>query len=594
MKSFFKSVFASCLGIVIAFAAIFLIILIFAATSMSTSTSYSDNSILKLSLEEIVPEKTDNVVQSSSMFSNKVEALGLRRILKLIDAAAKDDKIKGILIENGSTSVGQATLLSLTEGLKKFKESGKFIYSYADYHSQSSYMLCSVADSMFLNPQGGVDLKGFAVAIPFFKNTLDKIGVGMNIFYAGNFKSATEPYRLNEMSEYNRIQTRAFLDDMKDIMIDVISANRPLSREKIDNIMNELGGRTAEKSLENGLVDVIFYKDEMEDFLKEKLGVKKDKKLKTISLSKYNTLADIKEESKGKDKIAIVYAEGEIAYGGNEPGVISDERYMKMLRKIRNDDNIKAVVLRVNSPGGSAFASEMIWRELEQIKAAGKPVIASFGDYAASGGYYISSGADVIVSEPNTLTGSIGVFSILPDATKLFNDKLGINFDTVKTNDLAVGFSPFLPLSDKERALLQESTLDIYDLFLERVSKGRNLPLDSTKVIAQGRVWTGRAAQKIGLVDKLGSLEDAIGIAAEKAGMDAYKIVEYPFVKEDFFTSIIKGIIQGQNGDDDEGVLLNVANDKNAQKWLEMARQAQSIIKMKEPQARMPFIVEWN
>ncbi len=594
MKSFFKSVFASCLGIVIAFAAIFLIILIFAATSMSTSTSYSDNSILKLSLEEIVPEKTDNVVQSSSMFSNKVEALGLRRILKLIDAAAKDDKIKGILIENGSTSVGQATLLSLTEGLKKFKESGKFIYSYADYHSQSSYMLCSVADSMFLNPQGGVDLKGFAVAIPFFKNTLDKIGVGMNIFYAGNFKSATEPYRLNEMSEYNRIQTRAFLDDMKDIMIDVISANRPLSREKIDNIMNELGGRTAEKSLENGLVDVIFYKDEMEDFLKEKLGVKKDKKLKTISLSKYNTLADIKEESKDKDKIAIVYAEGEIAYGGNEPGVISDERYMKMLRKIRNDDNIKAVVLRVNSPGGSAFASEMIWRELEQIKAAGKPVIASFGDYAASGGYYISSGADVIVSEPNTLTGSIGVFSILPDATKLFNDKLGINFDTVKTNDLAVGFSPFLPLSDKERALLQESTLDIYDLFLERVSKGRNLPLDSTKVIAQGRVWTGRAAQKIGLVDKLGSLEDAIGIAAEKAGMDAYKIVEYPFVKEDFFTSIIKGIIQGQNGDDDEGVLLNVANDKNAQKWLEMARQAQSIIKMKEPQARMPFIVEWN
>ncbi|MCZ2336941.1 MAG: S49 family peptidase [Chitinophagales bacterium] len=194
MKSFFKSVFASCLGIVIAFAAIFLIIMIFAATSMSTSTSYSDNSILKLSLEEIVPEKTDNVVQSSSVFSSKVEALGLRRILKLIDAAAKDDKIKGILIENGSTSVGQATLLSLTEGLKKFKESGKFIYSYADYHSQSSYMLCSVADSMFLNPQGGVDLKGFAVAIPFFKNTLDKIGVGMNIFYAGNFKSATEPY----------------------------------------------------------------------------------------------------------------------------------------------------------------------------------------------------------------------------------------------------------------------------------------------------------------------------------------------------------------------------------------------------------------
>ena len=532
MKSFFPTFFASCLGVFAAFALCIFILIGISISSISQKESYGDNTILKLKLEEFIPEKSDNVNQQSVFFGGSSETIGLRRILTLLEAASEDKKIKGILIENNSIGVGQATVLSLMAGLQKFKESGKFIYTYADSHSQSSYLLCSVADSMFINPQGGVDLKGYGAAIPFFKNMLDKVGIEMNIFYAGNFKSATEPYRLNEMSDFNKLQTRTFLADMQEIMINKIAENRKLNPEKINNIMANLEGRTGKKALENGLVDALFYKDQLDDFLRQKLAIKEGKKLKMISLSEYNTIADIddKGKGKGKNKIAIVYAEGEIIYGSNEPGIISEKKYISMLTKIRNDKNIKAVVLRVNSPGGNAFSSDAIWRELEKIKEAGKPVIASFGDYAASGGYYIAAGADRIVAQPNTLTGSIGVYMMFPNATKLLNEKIGVNFDTIKTHEFATGFSPTNNLSEKDKALLQESTYEIYDLFIDRVSKGRKLSVDSTKVIAQGRVWTGKRAIEIGLVDELGGLDDAISIAAEKADLTDYKSVEYPFI----------------------------------------------------------------
>ncbi|MBP9197576.1 MAG: signal peptide peptidase SppA, partial [Saprospiraceae bacterium] len=494
MKSFFPTFFASCLGVFAAFALCIFILIGISISSISQKESYGDNTILKLKLEEFIPEKSDNVNQQSVFFGGSSETIGLRRILTLLEAASEDKKIKGILLENNSIGVGQATVLSLMAGLQKFKESGKFIYTYADSHSQSSYLLCSVADSMFINPQGGVDLKGYGAAIPFFKNMLDKVGIEMNIFYAGNFKSGTEPYRLNEMSDFNRLQTRTFLEDMQEIMIKKIAENRNLTPEKINNIMANLEGRTGKKALENGLVDALFYKDQLEDFLRQKLDIKEGKKLKMVSLSEYNTIADIDDKGKGKNKIAIIYAEGEIIYGSNEPGIISEKKYISMLTKIRNDKNIKAVVLRVNSPGGNAFTSDVIWRELEKIKEAGKPLIASFGDYAASGGYYIAAGADRIVAQPNTLTGSIGVYMMFPNATKLLNEKIGVNFDTIKTHEFATGFSPTNNLSEKEKALLQESTYEIYDLFIDRVSKGRKLSVDSTKVIAQGRVWTGKRA----------------------------------------------------------------------------------------------------
>lgn len=590
MKSFFQTFFASCLGVFGAMVLCVLILVGIGMSSLAKQTSISDNSILKLSLEETIPEKSDNVeVDPASILSSPTEAIGLTRILKLIDAASKDDKIKGILLENNYVSIGQSSVLSLIEGLKKFKESGKFIYSYADSHSQASYMLCSVADSMFLNPRGGVDLKGFGASIPFFKGMLDKVGVEMNIFYAGNFKSATEPFRLSEMSEYNRLQTRSFLEDIKSIMIEHITKNRKLSSEKLASVMAGLEGRTAEKSLENGLVDGLLYKDELEDFLKKKMGIAVDKKLKFITLSKYNALADI-DVSTSKDKIAVVYAEGEILYGSDDAGAVTDKKYIKMLSKIRQDKNIKAVVLRVNSPGGSAFTSDVIWHEIERIKAAGKPVIASFGDYAASGGYYIAAGADKIIAQPNTLTGSIGAFMMFPNATKLLNDKLGVRLDTVKTDEFAAGFSPMLNLSEKEKALLQETTLEIYDLFIDRVSKGRKLSVDSTKIIAQGRIWSGRDALNIGLVDQLGSLDDAITLAGKKAGLDDYKVTEYPIIEEDFMSTIIKEVSRGK----DDDVATQFFTTKDERKLLQQYQQLRNIVRLKEPQARVPYIFDFN
>ena len=591
MKNFFTAFLGSCLGIVAVFGLGILLLFAMGISGAMKQETYSKNTVLKLKLEDFIPEKTDNVSQNASLFSGVKESIGLRRILKLLDAAAKDNKISGILIENNSVGVGQATLLSLSDGLSRFKESGKFIYSYADNHSQSSYFLCSVADSMFLNPQGGVDLKGFGAAIPFFKNMLDKIGVDMNIFYAGNFKSATEPFRLTEMSEYNRLQTREFLSGMENIMLDRISANRKLPKEKLIQVMAGLEGRTGKRALENKLVDQLMYKDELDELMIKKLGLKENQKVKYLSLAKYDHMADVESED-GKDKIAIVHAEGEILYGSDEPGIISEKRYLGMLSKIRKDDKIKAVVLRVNSPGGNAMTSDMIWRELERIKEAGKPVIASFGDYAASGGYYIAAGADTIVAQPNTLTGSIGVFMMFPNATRLMNEKLGINFDTIKTHEFSTGFSPFNNLSEKEKALLQESTLDIYDLFIDRVSKGRKLSVDSTKAIAQGRVWTGKKAAEIGLVDVLGDLDDAIAIAAKKAGLDKYKVVEYPFMEKDLFSDIVREIQKSKGGEEDEMRFISLSADEK--KLLNYYQTVKSIIRCKEPNARLPFIFDFD
>ncbi|MBK9254689.1 MAG: signal peptide peptidase SppA [Saprospiraceae bacterium] len=589
MRSFLQTFLASCLGVVASFALLFIILIGMAISGSTSKPSLSNNSILKLNLESAIPEKTDNVAKSFPFGGSEAESIGLRDILRLLEHAATDKKITGIVIENSSVAIGQASLYSLIQGIEKFKESGKFVYSYGDFHSQSSYMLCSVADSVFLNPQGSVDLRGFGSTIPFFKNMLDNVGIEMDIFYAGNFKSATEPFRLTEMSEPNKIQTREFLNEMHEIFSEIITKNRNIDATALDSILTTYGSRTAKKSLEVGLVDALWYKDQLEDFLKTKLNVKADKKLKYVSLGKYSNLTELKDKVKSKDKIAIVYAEGEIIYGSDESGIISEKKYISLLNKIRNDKTIKAVVLRVNSPGGNAFSSDVIWREIERIKESGKPVIASFGDYAASGGYYIAAGADSIVAQPNTLTGSIGVFMMMPNATKLLNDKIGITFDTIKTHPYAVGFSPILSLTENERTVLQEATLEIYDLFVERVATGRKLSIDSTKVIAQGRVWTGRKALELGLVDVLGGLEEAVRIAAEKAGIEKYKVVEYPFVEPDFFATIMKEI-QRSKGDD----MVKMLSTPEERKLFMQFQELKSIIRCKDPNARLPYIFEFN
>jgi protease-4 len=587
MKQFFKFFSASCLGV---FAAIALMGLFFAAFLGSMAGNkpiVPKNTVLELNFSSFVPEKTGNV-ESSPMSFEQVDKIGLNSIVALLKYAATDDKVKGILIKGDGVNAGQATVASIREALLKFKESEKFVYSYADFYSQSGYFLGSVADSVFLNPNGMVDIKGFATMIPFYKNAMEKAGVKMNVFYAGNFKSATEPYRRTEMSEPNKIQTREFLTSMVDQYKDLVSASRNMSSDELDQIMTDYKGRDAESSLAVGLVDKIVYWDEVASTLRRELDIKADKKIKLKSITEYNAAVTLPKGSKAKEKIAVVYAEGTISYGTNTKGSVSEAKYLKILEKIKNDDDIKAMVLRVNSGGGSSITSDIIWRAIENIKAAGKPVVASFGDYAASGGYYIAVGADTIVSAPNCLTGSIGVFMMFPNMTELMNDKLGINFDEVKTHPMAVGLSTTKELTDFEKELLQKGTDDIYEKFLSRVGQGRGMTRDKVHEVAQGRVWTGTKALDLGLVDVIGGLDEAIKLAGEMAGIDDFKTKEYPSIKETFLDQVVKGISESNNVQASLGINI----DKSDLELIRQYREVKNLILDRTPQARLPFILK--
>lgn len=587
MNQFFKFFTASCLGVFAAIAIIFLVFAGFLGSMAGNKPVIPKKTVLELDFSSFVPEKTGNV-ESDAMSFEQVDKIGLNSIVALLDYAATDDKVKGILIKGNAVNAGQATVSSIREALVKFKESEKFVYSYADFYSQSGYFLGSVADSVYLNPNGMVDVKGFATMIPFFKNAMDKVGVKMNVFYAGNFKSATEPFRRSEMSENNKIQTREFLTSMVDQYKDLVSTSRNMTSEELDQIMTDYKGRDAKSSLASGLVDRIAYWDEVESRLRADLDIKSDKKIKFKSLSDYNSAVTLPKGSTSKEKIAVVYAEGTISYGTDTKGSISEEKYLKIFEKIKNDDNIKAMVLRVNSGGGSSVTSDIIWRAIENIKAAGKPVVASFGDYAASGGYYISAGADTIVSAPNCLTGSIGVFMMFPNLTKLMNEKIGVNFDEVKTHPMAVGLSMTKELTDAEKELLQKGTDDIYEQFLQRVAVGRGMTRDEVHAVAQGRVWTGSKAIEIGLVDVIGGIDDAIRLAGEMAGIEEYKIKDYPTIKETFIDQVAKGIAESNNVQASLGIDI----DQSDIEMIRQYKEAKNLLLDRTPQARLPFILK--
>ncbi len=587
MNQFFKFFTASCLGVFAAIAIIGLVFMGFLTSMAGNKPVVPKKTVLELDFSSFVPEKTGNV-ESSAMSFEQVDKLGLNSIVALLDYAATDDKVKGILIKGGGVNAGQATVSSIREALVKFKESEKFVYSYADFYSQSGYFLGSVADSVFLNPNGMVDVKGFATMIPFFKNAMDKVGVKMNVFYAGNFKSATEPFRRTEMSEPNKIQTREFLTSMVDQYKDLVSASRNMTSDDLDQIMTDYKGRDAQSSLASGLVDKVVYWDEVEATIRRDLDIVSDKKIKLKSLTEYSAGVTLPKGSTSKDKIAVVYAEGTISYGTDTKGSISEAKYLKILEKIKNDDNIKAMVLRVNSGGGSSITSDIIWRAIENVKAAGKPVVASFGDYAASGGYYIAAGADTIVSAPNCLTGSIGVFMMFPNLTELMNDKLGVNFDEVKTHPMAVGLSTTKNLTDAEKELLQKGTNDIYEQFLKRVADGRGMTRDEVHEVAQGRVWTGTKALDIGLVDVIGGIDDAIKLAGEMAGLEDYKTKDYPNIKETFLDQVVKGIAETNNVQASLGINI----DKSDLEMVRQYKEVKNLLLDRTPQARLPFILK--
>ena len=529
MKKFFTTTFACVLGVLIA--GILLMFLSIAALTgmvVTTETTYTPqpHTILKLDLGSVTERSQEDIM--GLLLGNQQKSDGLDNILKAIETAKENKNIDGIYIDAGGLNVGIATLDRIHRALVDFKESGKFVYAYADTYSQREYLLSAAADSVMLNPVGAIDFRGLASQVMFLKGLYDKLGIEMQVLKVGTYKSAVEPYINTQMSDANREQTMAYMTPIWNHLLENLSKDRNLTVEQLNNLADTLLITVDAKTLvAKGLVDTLMYRPQMESFLKNKVGIDADDDLIFASA---NEVATIKQKkNKAKDEIAIVYAEGGIDLDPTT-GIHSDE-LVEELTKIQKDENIKAVVLRVNSPGGSAYGSEQIWAAIEEIKAAGKPVVVSMGDLAASGGYYISCNADRIFANPTTLTGSIGIYGMIPNFGGLVTGKLGVTFDGVQTNRYG-NFGAFnRAMTPDERNQMQSYIERGYKLFTSRCAEGRGMSLEAIKKIAEGRVWDGQTALKIGLVDELGDLDAAIAWAAQKANLDKYKTNAYPAQK---------------------------------------------------------------
>ena len=595
MKDFVKFVFASCLGVTLAGVALLFIgssavAGLVAGGGAEGKAAAKPNSVLNISLQAKIPEKTNNV-QVDQFQLEMDNIIGVHDMARSINHAKADDNIQGIMIDLTSASLGQANASYLRETITDFKESGKFVLAYAPAYSKGTYYLASAADEVYINPFSVMEFDGFAASIPFFKGMLDKIGVKMQVKYAGQFKSATEPFRLFEMSDQNKLQVRTYLEGMYEVYLDDIAASRNMTPNQLRAIANQGILLNSKEAMETGLVDGIKYKDEVLSELRTRLGLAGNDKIPTISLYDYAEFVGAKKDLKSSNKIAVVYAEGSIVDGEGELGNVGGDNYARIIRKARQDDNVKAIVIRVNSGGGSGMASENIWREIELAKADGKTVVTSMGDVAASGGYYIACNSDAILAQSNTITGSIGVFAMIPSFQDGMRQHLGVEVDTVKTTKFATSISPFFDMTDEEGDRIQKYIDEFYDHFLLRVSEGRGMTKAEAHEIAQGRVWTGKAALEIGLIDKIGDLDDAIAIAAEKAGISDYRLKEFPNVKEP-----IQQFIDNFMGNDGKEPMAN--KSVNAMLQSEFGAMYPHIKALKEMmqtkgvQARMPYLID--
>lgn len=583
--NFIKSILSSCLGSLLALAILIGIVAVIGSASMMGTSSEPKSGVLRLKLDEFIPELTGNVENAGFSLEVPSKNLGLQRIKDLIENAKNDANIKGLVLEVSNPANGGATLYDLIASISDFKESGKPVVSYIESTSQNGYMVNSIADHIIINPNGEISLRGYGVMMPFVKNAAEKLGIEFKIFYAGNFKSATEPLRRSDISPENKLQTKEFLYENLDILKTILSEHRKLNSEKIDFIMNDLGGRSAALAKTNGLVDQIGYRDDYYAYISNKMGIGADD-ITFIDLNTYDGIANVSKKGSFSKKVAVVFLEGDVMDGTNQKGIISDAKYLDIFQKIRKDNKIKAVVLRVNSGGGSSYTSDLLWHEVELLKAAGKPVIASFGDYAASGGYYLACNADEIYAQPNTLTGSIGVFSILLKTKDLMNNKLGIQFDTVKTHNNTVFLSSNYDLSTKEEEVMTEMTEDVYTKFVEKVAKGRKMKVDEVKEIAQGRVWTGNKATKIGLVDKIGGLKDAIDQAAKMADIQGdFRIAEYPYIKKEIWMELLESFAAVE----DPEVKVNRWLRTNAPSVSTTIEAMKTITHCEGPQMKLPY-----
>lgn len=531
MKDFFKFTLATITGIILTSIVMFVISIIVVFSMLSsteTETVVKKNSIMMLDLNGSLVERTsDNIFKE--LFDKEDSTYGLDDILASIKKAKENDDIKGIYIQATSLNANFASLQEIRDALNDFKKSGKFIVAYSDNYTQGMYYLSSVANKVLLNPKGAIEWRGLASQPLFLKGLLEKLGIEMQVFRVGTYKAAVERFSATEMSPANREQVTAYITSIWNEIITDVAASRKISVDSLNNYANRmLMFYPAEQTVKSGMADTLIYKNDVRDYLKQLVKIDKDDNLAVLGLDEMINVKKNTPKDKSGNIIAVYYAFGEIDGGSSstdEDGIISNE-VIKDLRKLKEDKDVKAVVLRVNSPGGSAFGSEQIWEAVCQLKKE-KPVIVSMGDYAASGGYYISCAADTIVAEPTTLTGSIGIFGLIPNAKGL-TDKLGLSFDVVKTHKFADFGNIMRGMNTDEQTLLQMYINQGYDLFVSRCAEGRKMSKNEIEKIAEGRVWTGEAAKKIGLVDILGGIDKALEIAVKKAKVEGYTVVGYP------------------------------------------------------------------
>ena len=576
MRNFLKTMLAVICGFALITMIFIFIVLGILGTSMSTpSVSIKPNSIFVIELNGTVQERSNDLSNYTSLFnSSDIKYIGLDDILDAIATASTDDNIKGIYLKCGVLSAPPASISEIRDALIRFKETGKFITAYADNYSQSAYQIASIADKIYMNPEGILQITGYHLQTIFFKDLLEKVGVEMQVVKVGTYKSAVEPYILNKMSDANREQNFEMAKSLWNKFLLEVSNSRKINTEKINEFADKgITFSEAIQSVNYGLIDSLVYELDVDALLAQKMECEEDD-------LQFCSLKDVKNLQKNidyqKNKIAVVYASGAIDSGNNNEENIDSEKLSATLRSIAKDENIKAVVLRVNSPGGSAFGSEQIWYALNKVKA-NKPLIVSMGGYAASGGYYISCIADTIVAQPNTITGSIGIFGLMPNAQGLVN-KLGLSFDGVKTNAMSDFGELIRPMSEQERSLMQEKVNRGYELFVKRCADGRSMSIDAIKSIAEGRVWTGEQALENGLVDTLGNLNDALAIAIEKSGVEEYEVVSYP-EKKDLLTQILEEFSSSQ---------MQIHSLTNYSKYI---NYFDGLINGNAVQARMPYFL---
>ena len=581
MKDFIKHTFASMLGIILAsivLGILGIVTLVGMVASSDTETVVKEKSVFVLNLEGLLVERVQDNPLNDIMGKNFQEC-GLDDILTSIRKAKDNENIKGIYLQAGIMDAPCASLEEIRNALKDFKESGKFIVAYGDNYTQGMYYLASVADKVIVNPQGTIAWQGLASQTIFYKDLLKKVGVEMEIFKVGTYKSAVEPFIATEMSDANREQITAFLNSTWKRLLEDVSASRGMSEDNLKKCADDfMMFSQAETYIANGLADTLLYKDGVLDYLKTLTGCEADERLHTLSL---NDMKNVKRNvplDKSGNIIAVYYAFGEIDNATSTDEGINSTKVIKDLRKLREDETVKAVVLRVNSPGGSAFGSEQIWREVTLLKEE-KPVIVSMGDYAASGGYYISCAANCIVADPTTLTGSIGIFGMFPNLENLLTDKLGLHFETVKTNRFADMGNMTRSFNDAEKAAMQNYINNGYKLFVQRCAEGRGMSVEAIEKIAEGRVWTGSMAKELGLVDELGGLEKALEIAAQKAGVENYSVLNYPEMD-----NVLSTLLNEEKKDYIESQMAETLGE-----YYDFAKFVRNIKNADRIQARLPF-----